>query len=1242
MDDLNGVQTISAEEKRLLALKNKIKWFTAVIVIAAIAIAGMLGINFYPELLRRLLGDQERGDLSSPLTYNTTTTTTSTNNLRKASATRTTVYLGIEIQDVSDTMAQALNLRTNNGVVITKITPSSPADVSGLLPGDIILRFDRERVKDTSDIQEVLKDEEPGDVVKVVVDRDGMTRVFYVELGSSVSSYLQKAALTTGTTTVLPQGTMQWGCTLSELTSDLQYRLSVPATIKGVVVVAVSAYGLAKSSGIVTGDVITEVNRQATPTLQTFYESIENQSVVVLEIFRSGRLTYIQIQTNNAIPPLATIAGSIDDTQLLPNRVAIAANGNTLDSLMAPLFGSAPYFIIVDLNTKRYSVVPNNTIAGAGTYGVAAVQLVVDQGATAVIAENYGPQIYQALIAAQLKMFRANPGKVSEALEQYSAYVLTQVSSPTTQGMARNVISTGGAPFASSEDDEEEEQSGYKGTPYTIPPQGKYDPALDPANAVQNTAGTTTLNQQTQYCYCPQCKVVYDHPLKVQCSSLSCNICGNRLINLSSGANTTQSTTGAAALASGVALQRRIAVASTGTTVNSSIAMLFGTAPYFLIFDIESNQYQVIRNPALTDTRSYGVIATQTLLAQNVGAVIAGSYGSRAYGALLALNITPYAYQGVVVNGVNEYRSGKLAPATDTSLPGFTYTQNIVPTGGAPFASDEDDEEEEQSGYKGMPYTIPPQGQYDPALDPANAPATTTDTQTFPVPQRVAVASTGNTINSLMAPVFRNAPYFLIVDIKTDQVTAVQNTYLLNPTVPTTIQPSQIVISQGVGATIAGIYGPVCYNALVANNVIPFTANPGTVSDILKLYKAASLIRVSSAAALPTQTQTQIQSSAMISVGGSPFTTAEDDEEEEQSGYKGMPYTLPPQGKYDPALDPANAAVQTTAPANTAVQTTAGSTQRTDYCYCPYCRILVPHPSSVPCSGLECPQCGNRLMNWDASGSTLQTSVPTSSLLQTPQYPVYSQIVSNTLGANTLDGATTYVQVPTLNQQYVPNTYTYPQSTTYTYPQSTTYTYPQSTTYTYPQSTTYTYPQSTYTQVPVQTTQNQLRTGSSSTLNSTGTLNLNLNQQTQYCYCPHCNVIYEHPPGVPCSSMTCPACGNRLLSLNGGAINQTQVYTISGQPATIPPMGQTAAGIAVAGQPTTLPPMGQTAAGIAVAGQPTTMGQTSAGIAVAGQPTTLPMGQTSAGIAVAGQPTTLPMGQTSAGIAVAGQPTTMG
>ena len=175
-------------------------------------------------------------------------------------------------------------------------------------------------------------------------------------------------------------------------------------------------------------------------------------------------------------------------------------------------------------------------------------------------------------------------------------------------------------------------------------------------------------------------------------------------------------------------------------------------------------------------------------------------------------------------------------------------------------------------------------------------------------------------------------------------------------------------------------------------------------------------------------------------------------------------------------------------------------------------------------------------------------------------------------------------------------------------------------------------PSPNYPQAPIPS-QSQLQVGATGAIPSPGSLpgttgTLNLNQQTQYCYCPICNAVYEHPAGVPCSSLVCRACGSRLISLNPGSrspqILSSAGTTIGGQPETIPPMGQTSVGVTVAG-PATIPPGGQQQTG-------SRMGQTSAGTVTGGKPEAIPpMGQTSAGTVVGGQPETLPpVGQMTA------------
>jgi len=507
------IQGISAQEKHLLAVKRKMKWWTAVLVLLALVALGLFGMAVCPDSMQKIFGIELKAKADDSKTQSSV------------------AYLGVEIQDLKEGMAETLNLRYSSGVVISRVAPSSPAVEGGLKAGDIILRYNRSGVESTSELQDMLAAASPGDRTKFVVDRSGQMRTFYVVLGERPSNIMQTAGITLAQTNSI----MEWGCTLSPLTPVLVQKLSIPSSIKGVVVVAVASSGLAKSAGILPGDVIVGVNRRPTQDLASFYEAIENQETLVLEIYRSGQIMYLQVQASSALPPLATIAGSLTVGSALPQRVAIAANGNDLNAQMALRFGPAPYFIIIDLSNNQFVAIPNTTLADSRGYGIAAAQLVAAQGAKATIAGAYGPQAYDALKALGITPFTANPGNVSTVLNQYRSVSLSETTSPTLPGYgyARSIIPTGGSPFSSDEDEEEEEeQSGYKGIPYTIPPKGKYDPELDPANAAQVTAGSS---QRTDYCYCPTCKILVPHPPSVPCAELACPQCGFRLMNWDSG-----------------------------------------------------------------------------------------------------------------------------------------------------------------------------------------------------------------------------------------------------------------------------------------------------------------------------------------------------------------------------------------------------------------------------------------------------------------------------------------------------------------------------------------------------------------------------------------------------------------------------------------------------------------------------------------------------------------------------------
>jgi len=123
-------------------------------------------------------------------------------------------------------------------------------------------------------------------------------------------------------------------------------------------------------------------------------------------------------------------------------KVAVCSTGNTLESQADPRFGRCQYFIAVDTDTLDFSAVQNPGIMSAQGAGIQAAQVVSSLGVSAVIAGNFGPNAYQALSAAGVKVYTGNLGTVRQLVEQLKNGQLQEVASPTVAAH----FGMGGAP----------------------------------------------------------------------------------------------------------------------------------------------------------------------------------------------------------------------------------------------------------------------------------------------------------------------------------------------------------------------------------------------------------------------------------------------------------------------------------------------------------------------------------------------------------------------------------------------------------------------------------------------------------------------------------------------------------------------------------------------------------------------------------------------------------------------------
>jgi len=83
------------------------------------------------------------------------------------------VRLGIAGEDLTPELAATLQVRVKSGLVIQQVQPGSPAQQAGITRGDVIFRINGEDVKGMNGFSKLAKNFKPGDVLRVMLDRQG-------------------------------------------------------------------------------------------------------------------------------------------------------------------------------------------------------------------------------------------------------------------------------------------------------------------------------------------------------------------------------------------------------------------------------------------------------------------------------------------------------------------------------------------------------------------------------------------------------------------------------------------------------------------------------------------------------------------------------------------------------------------------------------------------------------------------------------------------------------------------------------------------------------------------------------------------------------------------------------------------------------------------------------------------------------------------------------------------------------
>jgi len=100
-------------------------------------------------------------------------------------------------------------------------------------------------------------------------------------------------------------------------------------------------------------------------------------------------------------------------------KVAVTATDDSLDAQIDPRFGRCQYFLIVDTETMEFEAIENTAVNEVSGAGIQAAQTIASKGAQVVITGSVGPNAYQVLSLAKIKIVSSVYGTVRNAVERF-------------------------------------------------------------------------------------------------------------------------------------------------------------------------------------------------------------------------------------------------------------------------------------------------------------------------------------------------------------------------------------------------------------------------------------------------------------------------------------------------------------------------------------------------------------------------------------------------------------------------------------------------------------------------------------------------------------------------------------------------------------------------------------------------------------------------------------------------------
>jgi serine protease Do len=216
-------------------------------------------------------------------------------------------WIGVRIQDVTDEVAEGLGMEEAMGAFIAGLTEDGPAAKAGIEEGDVVVEFNGKPVKSMRELPRLVADTPPGDVVDLVVVREGARVTLKLDVGL-LEDEPQLAAAAAGEeeegegTQVPDDAAQMFGLTLGAITEESRSEFSIDDAVEGVLVAEVEGGSEAAEKGVKKGEVIVQVSQQDVAAPEEVIARIEElkaegrRTVMLLVSGEGNKLRFVSLR----------------------------------------------------------------------------------------------------------------------------------------------------------------------------------------------------------------------------------------------------------------------------------------------------------------------------------------------------------------------------------------------------------------------------------------------------------------------------------------------------------------------------------------------------------------------------------------------------------------------------------------------------------------------------------------------------------------------------------------------------------------------------------------------------------------------------------------------------------------------------------------------------------------------------------------------------------------------------------